>query len=66
MDTPNPQTARPDARLAAILFRVGVMLVRLLAHEYQFKITFELPKDAGLLRIRKPENSDGKLKIAEN
>lgn len=49
----DPLTPRQDLRLAAILFRIAMFAARLLAHEFHFQMTFELPKDQHLLRVKR-------------
>jgi hypothetical protein len=44
-----------EQKLAAILFRVFVFGARLIAAEYKFRFTFELPKDQDLFRIKGKE-----------
>lgn len=49
----DPLTPREDRRLAAILFRVSMFAARLLAHEFHFQMSFDLPKDQHLLRVKR-------------
>ena len=51
---------RPDLPLARILFRTALFFARQLAHEYNFRFTFNIPKDKHLFVIRE----DGEKVIA--